>query len=203
MLSTGSEQHGQNIRVRTVCLAQDKNLGFTCIFSPGMQETTLFFRCKASRTTEAKPAQVARDRAKRKDLWKRMEVSRQPRAENLDTHYAQLQETRPVASPQVSMVSHLVNSWCLNCTYTVSEARTVASPQVRRRWLCLRGFPTASVVSPPGNSGRLGHSSSVSESIIYFTGEWEKHSSILVETFEDLEVECAYCLKIGQIYDAV
>ena len=93
-----------------------------------------------------------------------MKVSRQPRAENLDTHYAQLQETRPVASPQVSMVSHLVNSWCLNCTYTVSEERTVASPQVRRRWLRLRGFPTASVVSPPGNS--TSKSSEVSTKIL-------------------------------------
>ena len=39
MLSTGSEQQGQNIRVRTVFLTLTKNLGFTCIISSGMQET--------------------------------------------------------------------------------------------------------------------------------------------------------------------
>ena len=43
-------------------------------------------------------------------LWKRTKVSRQLRAKNFAAHYAKLQETRTLASPQVSAVSHPVNS---------------------------------------------------------------------------------------------
>ena len=44
ILSTGSEQQGQDIRVRPVqgqtsISDPDQNLGFTCIYSSGMQET--------------------------------------------------------------------------------------------------------------------------------------------------------------------
>ena len=71
------------------------------------------------------PAQVARDRARRKSYWKRIKLARhlrkaQLRAENLAAYYAQLQETRTVASPQVSVVSHPENSGCLN-TFSDSE----------------------------------------------------------------------------------
>ena len=50
------------------------------------------------------PAQVARDRARRKDYWKRMKVATQLTAENLAGHN-QLQETETVASPQSPVVS--------------------------------------------------------------------------------------------------
>ena len=43
ILSTGSEQQGQNIRVRTVFSDPDQIFGFTCIFSPGMQEYFFLF----------------------------------------------------------------------------------------------------------------------------------------------------------------
>ena len=75
---------------------------------------------------EETPAQVTRDRARRKAFWKRKKV---------------LQETKSVASPQVSVVIHPVNSGaCLEPTHFVSETKTIASPQV-------------SVVSHPVNSG--------------------------------------------------
>ena len=57
-----------------------------------------------------------------------MIVARQLRAENLAIHFAQLQETRTVASPNVSADSHPVNSGFLDRTFSVSETRTVASP---------------------------------------------------------------------------
>ena len=71
------------------------------------------------------PAQVARDRDRRKLYWKRIKHARQLRkaqlrAENLAAYYAQLQETRRVASPQVSVDSHPDNSECVD-TSTVSE----------------------------------------------------------------------------------
>ena len=67
------------------------------------------------------PAQVARDR----DRWKRIKLARQLRkaqlrTENLAAYYAQLQETRRVASPQVSVDSHPDNSECVD-TFTVSD----------------------------------------------------------------------------------
>ena len=46
------------------------------------------------------PAQVARDRGRRKAFWKRTKFARKLSAENWAAHY-QLQETKTVASPQV------------------------------------------------------------------------------------------------------
>ena len=71
------------------------------------------------------PAQVARDRDRRKSFWKRIKLARQLRkaklrAENLAAYYAQLQETTTVASPQVYVDSHPDNSGCVD-TATVSE----------------------------------------------------------------------------------
>ena len=71
------------------------------------------------------PAQVARDRDRRKSYWKRIKLARQLRkaklrAENLAAYYAQLQETTTVASPQVYVDSHSDNSECVD-TATVSE----------------------------------------------------------------------------------
>ena len=65
------------------------------------------------------PAQVARDRDRQKTYWKRIKLARQLRkaqlsAENLAAYYAQLQETRMVASPQVSVDSHPDNSECVD-----------------------------------------------------------------------------------------
>ena len=77
------------------------------------------------------PAQMARDCARRKAFWKRVKVARKLNAENWAAHYARLEETKSVASPHVSVVSHPENSRaCLEPTPFVSETRTVASPQV-------------------------------------------------------------------------
>ena len=84
---------------------------------------------------------MARDRSRRKAFWNRTNVSRKLSAENLAAHYAWLQETKPVASPQVPVVSHPEKSRaCLESTHFVSETTKVASPQV-------------SVDSLPVNSG--------------------------------------------------
>ena len=71
------------------------------------------------------PAQVARDRDRRKSYWTRIKLARQLikaklRAENLAAYYAQLQETTTVASPQVYVDSHPDNSGCVD-TATASE----------------------------------------------------------------------------------
>ena len=63
------------------------------------------------------PAQVTRDRARRKDYWKRMKIARQLRAENLAGHN-RLQETEAVASPQSTVVSH-PESYI--CCFTVNQ----------------------------------------------------------------------------------
>ena len=87
------------------------------------------------------PPQVARDRSRRKAFWKRTQVARKLSAENWVAHYARLQETKSVASPQVPVVSHPEKSGaCLESTHFVSETTKVASPQV-------------SVDSLPVNSG--------------------------------------------------
>ena len=68
-------------------------------------------------------------------------VARQLRAKNFAAHYAKLQETKTLASPQLSVVSHPENNGtCFDSTAIVSEARNVARPQV-------------SAVSHPVNSG--------------------------------------------------
>ena len=61
------------------------------------------------------PAVVARDRARRKEYWKRMKVPRQLRAENLALFY-KLQELQTVASPQIPVVRQPEKSGCLERT---------------------------------------------------------------------------------------
>ena len=46
------------------------------------------------------PAQVARDSARCKAFWKRTKLARQLRAKNFAAHYAKLQDTKTLASPQ-------------------------------------------------------------------------------------------------------
>ena len=76
------------------------------------------------------PAQVARDRSRRKAFWKRTKVPRKLSAENLAAHYARMQETKSVASPQVPVVSHPEKSWaCMESTHFVSETTKVVSGQ--------------------------------------------------------------------------
>ena len=99
------------------------------------------------------PAQVARDSARRKASWKRMKLARQLRAKNFAAHYAKLQDTKKLASPQFSVASHLENSGaCLDST----TVRTVARPKV-------------TAVSQPVNSGTcLDTNSSVSATLLEF-----------------------------------
>ena len=117
------------------------------------------------------PAQVARDRARRKAYWKRIKLARKLRAENLAAHN-QLQETEKVASPQAPVVSQPENSGCLDLTSAVSQSH---------RHLTIVG-ETAQVqldlnkLSPKGGV---------------------EQSSILVENCEDSDVVCARCLKRG------
>lgn len=66
-------------------------------------------------------ARVARDRARRKAYWKDLKIARKLSAENTAAHFAQLQDTRAVASPQVSVDSHPENSGCMDRTPIVSE----------------------------------------------------------------------------------
>ena len=100
------------------------------------------------------PAVVARDRARRKEYWKRMKVPRQLRAENLALFY-KLQESQTVASPQIPVLRHPEKSGFLERTSAVSQSyqlqdtETVASPQV-------------DVVRQPEKSGSLERTSSVS-----------------------------------------
>ena len=74
---------------------------------------------------------MARDRSRRKAFWKRTKFARKLSAENWAAHYARLQETKSVASPQVPVVSHPEKSGaCLESTHFVSETTKVASLQV-------------------------------------------------------------------------
>ena len=85
------------------------------------------------------PAQVARDRSRRKAFWKRTKFARKLSAEIWAAHYARLQETE--VSPQMPVVSHPEKSGAfLESTHFVPETKKVASPQV-------------SVDSLPVNSG--------------------------------------------------
>ena len=101
-------------------------------------------------------AVVARDRAKRKEYWKRMKVPRQLRAENLALFY-KLQELQTVASPQIPVVRQPEKSGCLERTSAVpqsnklQESQTVASPQIP-------------VVRQPEKSGFLERTSAASQS---------------------------------------
>ena len=102
------------------------------------------------------PAVVARDRARRKEYWKRMKVPRQLRAENLALFY-KLQELQTVASPQIPVVRQPEKSGCLERTSAVpqsnklQESQTVASPQIP-------------VVRQPEKSGSLERTSAASQS---------------------------------------
>ena len=70
------------------------------------------------------PAQVARDRSRRKAFWKRTKFARKLSAENWAAHYAQLQETKSVASPRSVVSLREKSGACLEST------NLVASPQV-------------------------------------------------------------------------
>ena len=107
------------------------------------------------------PAQVARDRTRRKEFWKRMLLPRQLRAENLTLHYRLLE-----AQTEASVVSQpeSENSSCLDRTsdgsksYQLQETETVASPQ----------FSVVSQ-SESENSACLDRASDVSQSSRYLT----------------------------------
>ena len=162
------------------------------------------------------PAHVARDRARRKDFWKRMQLPRQLRAENLALHY-RLLEAQTEASPQSSVVSQSEseNSSCLDRTsdgsksYQLQETEMVASPQF-------------SVVSQSETSACLDRTSDVSQSSRYLTIDREvvntlftaqvqsdlnklsaeaavEHSSIFVDKCDDWEIVCTHCLKKGSL----
>ena len=76
------------------------------------------------------PAQVARDRSRRKAFLKRTKVAKKLSAEKLGLHYARLQEKKSIASPQMPVVSHPERSGaCLESTHFVSETTKVARPQ--------------------------------------------------------------------------
>ena len=146
------------------------------------------------------PAVVARDRARRKEYWKRMKVPRQLRAENLALFY-KLQELQTVASPQIPVVRQPEKSGCLERTSAVpqshklQESQTVASPQIPvvrqpeksgslERTSCVSqssqlqdtetvASPQIPVVRQPEKSGSLERTSSVSQSFSYLTIERE------------------------------
>ena len=165
------------------------------------------------------PVQVARDRARRREFWKRMRIPRQLRAENLALHYRLLAEAQTEASPQSSVVSQSEseNSSCLDCTsddsksYQLQETETVASPQF-------------SVVSQSESEdfACLDRTSDVSQSSRYLTIEGDvvntlftaqvqsdlnklsaeaavEHSSISVDKCYDSEIVCTRCLKKGSL----
>ena len=117
------------------------------------------------------PAQVARDRARRKAFWKRTKDARQLRAKNFAAHYAKLQDTYTLASPQFSVASYPENS---GVVWILQPLRTVARLKV-------------TAVSQPATC--LDTNSSVSA---------VKQFSILLKNSEDLddsEVKCACCSK--------
>ena len=163
------------------------------------------------------PAQVAMDRARRREFWKRMRIPRQRRAENLALHYRLLAQKE--ASPQSTVVSQSEseNSSCLDRTsddsksYQLQETETVASPQF-------------SVVnqSESENFACLDRTSDVSQSSRYLTIEGAivntlftaqvqsdlnklsaeaavEHSSISVDKCYDSEIVCKRCLKKGSL----
>ena len=99
---------------------------------------------------------MARDSARHKAFWKRTKVAKQLRAKNFPAHYAKLQETKSLASPQFSVVSQPENSGaCLDSTTIVSETKTVARPKV-------------TAVSGPVNCGTCLDTNFCSKTIQYF-----------------------------------
>ena len=124
------------------------------------------------------PAQVARDRSRRKAFWKRTKFARKLSRENWAAHYARLQDTKSVASPQVPVVSHPEKSGaCLESTQVVSETTKVASPQ-------------ASLDSLPVNSGACLEP-------ICFVSEPKRHLTV-EELQPDLNKLCAEEAKSEQ-----
>ena len=155
-------------------------------------------------------AQVARDHARRREFWKRMQIPRQLRAENLALHY-RLLEAQTEASPQSSVYvvsqPESENSSCLDRTsdgsksYQLQETETVASPQ----------FSVVSQ-SESENSACLDCTSDVSQSSRYltitlFTSQVQsdlnlksaeaafEHYSISVDKCDNSEIVCTRCLK--------
>ena len=123
------------------------------------------------------PAQVARDRARRKAYWKNIKVARKLRAENFAAHRAKLREAGKEASLQFyTVVSQPENSGCLERTPSVS-------PPNRRLTVERDCSNTAQVQS---ELNRLSAEAA------------EEHPSILVDNSEDSEVVCARCLKKGK-----
>ena len=146
------------------------------------------------------PAVVARDRARRKEYWKRMKVPRQLRAENRALFY-KLQELQTVASPQIPVVRQPEKSGSLERTSAVlqsnklQESQTVASPQIpvvrqpeksgslERTSAASQSYqlqdtetvasPQVHVVRQPEKSGSLERTSSVSQSFSHLTIERE------------------------------
>ena len=134
---------------------------------------------KPKRKKKKTPAQVARDRARRKAYWKNIKVARKLRAENFAAHRAKLREAGKEASLQFYTVvsqPESENSGCLE--------RTPSASQPNRR-LTAEGdcFNTAQVQS---DLNRLSAEAA------------EEHPSILVDNSEDSEVVCARCLKKGK-----
>ena len=81
------------------------------------------------------PAQVARDRARRKSYWKGIKLASQLRnaqlrAENLATYYVQLQETRTVASTVPEPHRHLtVERETVNTTQVQSDFNELSAQE--------------------------------------------------------------------------
>ena len=134
------------------------------------------------------PAQVARDRTRRKAFWKRIKVARKLSAENWAAHYARLQETKSVASPQVPVpvVSHPEKTGaCLESTHFVSETTKVASPQVsvdslpEKTGACLEPThfvsETTKVASPQGSVDSLPVNSGACLEPTFFDSEPKRH----------------------------
>ena len=154
-------------------------------------------------------AVVARDRARRKEYWKRMKVPRQLRAENLALFY-KLQELQTVASTEIPVVRQPEKSCCLERTSAVpqsnklQESQTVASPQIpvvrqpekSSSLECTSAAsqsyqlqdtetvasPQVHVVRQPEKSGSLERTSSVSRSFSHLTIEREPVGSAQVHS---------------------
>ena len=78
----------------------------------GSSDVRLVAQPKQKKKKKKTPSRVARDRRRRAEYWNRIKVARQLSAENLSAHYAKLQESRTVASPQSPVVSHSEDSVC-------------------------------------------------------------------------------------------
>ena len=128
------------------------------------------------------PAQVARDRARRKEFWKRMRLPRQLRAENFALHYIRL-EAQKEASPQSSVVSQpeSYNSSCLDRTSDGSKSYQLQETETSSRYLTIErevvNTPTAQVQSDFNKLSAV------------------EHSSISVDKCDDSEILCTGCLK--------